>query len=124
MPHQMERLKQIELQSRIQRQGAGALTSDELAQQLGLTAEQQEQLQARAEEIQQEMEQKVAQFRLEARQKLLEVLTAEQRQKLEALMGATIELPEDQGFGRGGFGRRGNRDGRRNQADQPADQAN
>jgi hypothetical protein len=127
MPHQIERLKQIELQSRLQRQGASALTSDELAQQLGLSAGQQEQLQARAEEVEQEMEQKIVQLRLEARQKLLEVLTAEQRQKLEAMMGSTIELPEQRGFGRGGrggFGGRGNREGRPNQADQPANQAN
>jgi Spy/CpxP family protein refolding chaperone len=106
LPHQFERLKQIDVQARIQRQGASALTGGQLAETLGLTPEQQEKLRARAEEVQREMEEQIRQLRLEARNKVLEVLTAEQRAKLDGLMGEQFDVP-DQGFGFRGRGDRG-----------------
>ena len=115
LPHQFERLKQIDVQARLQRQGAGALTSGQLAETLSLTPDQQEKLQARAEEVQREMDEQIRQLRADARNKLLEVLTAEQRAKLDALMGEQFDVP-DQGFGfrgRGGRFDRGDR-GERN----------
>lgn len=94
LPHQLERLKQIELQGRLQQGGAAALTGGELADALGLTPEQQEQLRQRAEQVQQEMQDKIRQLRADARQKLLEVLTPEQRAKLDAMMGEQFDLPD------------------------------
>ena len=105
LPHQLERLKQIDVQARIQRQGAAALTGGQLAETLNLTPDQQQKLQARAEEVQREMDEQIRQLRLEARNKILEVLTAEQRAKLESLMGEQFDVP-DQG---GGFRGRGDR---------------
>jgi Spy/CpxP family protein refolding chaperone len=114
LPHQFERLKQIDLQSRLQQRGAAALTSGELAKTLNLTDAQREKLEQRAEEVQQEMQEKIQQLRVEARNKMLDVLTAEQRAKLESLMGNDFALTDQgPGFGRrggfGGFG--GNREG-------------
>lgn len=106
LPHQFDRLKQIGVQQRVQTQGAGALTSGELAEALNLTDTQREKLEQRAAEVQQELQDKIAQLRLEAREKMLDVLTAEQRTKLNSLMGDSFALP-DGGFGPGGFQFRG-----------------
>jgi Spy/CpxP family protein refolding chaperone len=116
LPHQFDRLKQIDVQMRVQQQGAGALTSGALAETLDLTDSQRKRLEERAAEVEQELQEKISQLRIEARKKLLDVLTGEQRAKLESLMGddfaATDPAP---GFGRrggrGGFFGGGNRNG-------------
>jgi Spy/CpxP family protein refolding chaperone len=120
LPHQFERLKQIDLQSRLQRGGAAALTQGELADTLGLSESQREQLQEKTEEVQKDLEAKISQLRIDARNQVLEVLTTEQRAKLQAMMGSDFALPEPQfgppggrrgGFGAGGRGGRGGRGG-------------
>ncbi len=93
MPHQFDRLKQIDLQSRIQRGGAAALTEGELADTLGLTEGQREQIREKSEEVQKDLNEKINQLRVDARNQLLEVLTTEQRAKLESMMGADFALP-------------------------------
>jgi Spy/CpxP family protein refolding chaperone len=108
LPHQFERLKQIDLQSRIQRGGPSALTEGELAETLGLTDQQKEQLRQRSQEVQQELQQKIQQLRTEARGKLMEVLTPEQRTKLESMLGEEFAVPDQPGGGRF-FGRGGRR---------------
>jgi Spy/CpxP family protein refolding chaperone len=123
LPHQMDRLKQIELQSRIQRGGATALTEGEMAQTLGLTNAQQEQLRQRSAEVQQELQEKIRQLRVEARGKLMEVLTPEQKAKLETMLGEEFSLPDQPGGGGRFFGRGGGRgrgDGKRGDAPAPA----
>jgi Spy/CpxP family protein refolding chaperone len=105
LPHQFARLKQISVQQRIQMQGAGALTSGDLAEALNLTDAQREKLEQRAAEVNKELQEKIAQLRLEARNKMLDVLTAEQRAKLDAMMGDGFALQD--GFGGGFRGRRG-----------------
>jgi hypothetical protein len=116
LPNQFDRLKQIDLQSRVQREGAAALTSGELADQLGLTDDQREQLQQKSEQVQQDLQTKIRQARLDARNQLLDSLTADQRAKLETLMGAQFDLPEPNPnggqFGNRGPGARGGRGGR------------
>jgi Spy/CpxP family protein refolding chaperone len=114
LPHQFERLKQIDVQQRIQQRGASALTSGELAEALNLTDEQREKLEQRAEEVREELQEKMRQLQTEAREKMLDVLTAEQRAKLNELMGDSFEMREDFGRfgGRGGF-RGGRGDGER-----------
>jgi Spy/CpxP family protein refolding chaperone len=120
LPHQFDRLKQIDLQNRIQRDGAAALTDSELAETLGLSEAQRDEIRDRAEQVQQDLQDKIRQLRLEARNQLLEVLTAEQRAKLDAMMGEEFAVPEpDFGrFRRGGpFG--GGRGGRDRDQDAP-----
>jgi Spy/CpxP family protein refolding chaperone len=129
LPHQFDRLKQIDVQSRLQRGGAGALTGGELAETLGLTDAQREQIEEKAEEVQKDLEAKISQLRVDARNQLLEVLTPEQKAKLQSMMGSDFAVPEQQfgppggrggrnaGFGggrggRGGRGERGDRGGR------------
>jgi Spy/CpxP family protein refolding chaperone len=92
------------LQTRIQQRGAAALTTGELAETLNLTDSQREKLEERAAEVQEELQQKIRQLHVEARNKLFEVLTAEQRAKLDTLIGDQFDM-QGPGFGRGGFGR-------------------
>ena len=111
LPHQFERLKQIDLQARMQRGGTSALTSGEVGDALALTDEQREKLEQRAAEVREELQGQIRQLQADARKKVLDVLTSEQRAKLEKLMGAQFNLPEpDFGGFRGRFGR-GGRDG-------------
>lgn len=114
LPHQFDRLKQIDLQSRLQRGGASALSEGELADTLGLSESQRDQLREKQEQVQKELDEKIGQLRVDARNQLLEVLTPEQRAKLQGMMGADFALREPQ-FGPpggrggrfGGAGRRG-----------------
>jgi len=122
LPHQLERLKQIDVQSRLQRGGSYALTNGDLAKTLSITAEQKEKLEKRAAEVQQELEAQIRQLRTDARKKLLEeVLTAEQRSQLEKLMGDQFDLPE-QRFDFGRFrGRGGDRERGRGEPERPSE---
>lgn len=116
LPHQLQRLKQIELQVRMQQRGEGGLSSRAVADALDLSDEQREKLEQRAEEIRQELQERVRQAQTEAREKLLEVLTPAQREKLEELMGDSFQMRDDDRFARGGFrgrdGGRGDGEGR------------
>ncbi len=107
MPHQFDRLKQIDLQARIQRGGAGALSEGELADALELSESQREQIREKSEVVQKDLQEKINQLRLDARNQLLEVLTPDQRAKLESMTGAEFSLPERR------FGGVGGQDGRR-----------
>jgi len=108
LPHQFDRLKQIDLQTRIQRGGAAALADGQLAETLGLSDQQKDQLRERSQEVQQELQEKIRQLRVEARGKLMDVLTPEQRAKLESMLGEEFAVP-DQPFGGRLFGRGGRR---------------
>jgi Spy/CpxP family protein refolding chaperone len=104
LPHQMERLKQIDLQSKVRQNGAG-----DIAQALNLTDAEREKLEARIAEVQEEMRTKIRELQAEARDKMLDVLTPEQQAQLKKMMGDQFET-RDQGFGggfRGQFGRGG-----------------
>jgi hypothetical protein len=110
LDHQVERLRQILLQMRMRSMGygaAGALTGDEVAEALGLTKEQKEQIRTKEVEIRQEMQKKQQEFyrklRDDARAELMGVLSEAQRKKLEELMGTKFEWQTVQwGRARGG----------------------
>jgi hypothetical protein len=111
LPHQIDRLKQVALQKQMDRSGAaGALTSSEVAEQLGITDEQKERLKKREKEIKEELAKKVVQLREEARQELLQELTAKQREQLKQMTGEKFKAePNDW---REMFQKRQNRPGR------------
>lgn len=103
LPHQMARLKEIQLQQQIQRGGLQGALRGPLAEELGITDAQREELMAKAQELQQEMQEKIAQLRKDAEEELMQVLTPEQQSKLKSMTGSEFEV-EQRGFGRGGFG--------------------
>lgn len=107
LPHQKTRLQQIVVQSQLRRQNTSdALSNGKLAEELGITADQKEQLAKIQEEATKDMEEKIAKAREDAKNKVLKVLTAEQRAKLDKLIGTPIEF-SNRGFGGGGPGGRG-----------------
>ncbi|QDU93335.1 hypothetical protein [Lignipirellula cremea] len=103
LPHQVDRLRQIELQSRMRQGGAsGVLRDNNLREKLGITDEQIERMQEAAEKAREEMTEKVAKLRKEAEDKVLNELTPTQRQQWEEMFGKQFEFPAPQG----GFGGR------------------
>jgi hypothetical protein len=101
---QNERLDQIVLQAR----GAQALNDEKVAAELKLTDDQKQKLseiQQKAfqqmRELQQGDQEKRAQIFKTARDEAMGVLTAEQKEQLEKMKGAKIELPDNFGFGGG-----------------------
>jgi hypothetical protein len=110
LPQQRQRLKEIVVQSQIRRQGtSGALTAGTLATELNITEEQKQKLAEMQTKVEEELRKEIEQLRLESRDKILSVLTAEQRAKLNSLMGKPIEFQQGGfgGFGGGGPGGRG-----------------
>lgn len=113
LPQQRDRLKQITVQSRLQRGGTSdTLASDEVAKELGITEAQKEELKKVAEEADVEMRQKIEKLREEAREKIISVLTPDQQARFKRLIGEKIEFaPPQFGGGRGGPGGPGGRGG-------------
>jgi len=119
LPHQVARLKQITLQSRLRRGNTSdAIASDAVAKELGITDEQKEKLKAAQEEAQKEMQEKLTKLQDELKAKVLKVLTAEQRAKFEKMVGEKIE------FSANGFGGRGARGGAAAGGARPAPEGN
>lgn len=88
LPHQMERLQQISLQGRMKAGGASGLLADKkLAEELGITEEQQKKLREKAEELSRQLREKIEALREQTREELLGELTAEQREKLKKMLG-------------------------------------
>ena len=109
-PKQVERLKQIGVQSRLTRGSTvDALTGEELSKDLGITDAQKEALKKAQEEADAEMQAGITKLREAARQKVLSVLTADQQAKLKSLSGEPITFSRGgpAAGGRGGAGGRG-----------------
>lgn len=88
LPHQKQRLQQLSYHVEMQnRPGGEAIFQGRIADQLELTEEQREKLQERAEEIEKELDEKIAELKKKARADLLKGLTAEQRKKLDEMLG-------------------------------------
>ena len=101
---QLERLKQI----RIQALGAGALMDDTLAKELSITDDQV----AKFQSAMQEMRQgggggNPGEMRAKMTAKAMEILSADQKAKLEALKGPAFDVSKLQMRGPGGGGRPG-----------------
>ena len=113
LPKQIERLKQISVQSRLSRSNtADALASEELSKDLGITDAQKEALKKAQEEADAEMQAGITKLREAARQKVLGILTPEQQAKLKSLTGETIQFTRTGRGGPGGTGGRGGAGGR------------
>lgn len=115
LPHQVERLQQIEIQQRVEREGGAAVAGGALAEKLGLSDEQKAKMQEKAAEARKELEEKVRKARQEAQEKILAVLTPAQRAQYDALVGTPFKMEQgDRGRrDRGRGGDRGDRGDRR-----------
>jgi hypothetical protein len=112
LPHQRERLKQLQVQSQMRFGADRALASGTLAEQLGITEEQKEKLAAKQQEIQAGLQEKIAKLQEEARDELFSVLNPDQQAKLKAMIGKPFTFTGGPGGGFGGAGGRGGTGGR------------
>lgn len=105
LPHQRRRLSQLEIQFRMRAGGGlGALGSQKIVEQLGVTEEQHEVLRSKAMELGQEFSQKIAELRREMQDRLLAELKPDQRAKFQEMLGDPFEFqdrPPGAGFGQG-----------------------
>ncbi len=111
-PSQFDRIKQITLQQQMRNQGAEGALSGRLAEELGLTEEQKEQLREKAQQVREDMQKKMADIRKQAEDELLSVLTPTQREKLKSMLGDDFEVENRFGGPGGGFEGRGGTQGR------------
>ena len=111
LPHQRTRLKQItvQTQSRGRNGVVGALSSSAVAEELGLSEEDIEELREKQEEVQKKLQEKIAKLNQEAEDEVLSVLSSEQRKKYKEMVGDKFEFQNN--FGRGQRGQRGQRGG-------------
>ena len=93
LPHQLKRLNQISFQLRTK--GISNFSGDKfdksVAEKLGLSAEQQNQLRDKSREITKRLEAEFKRMRAEAKEELLGVLTVDQRAKFSELSGSKYE---------------------------------
>ncbi len=93
LAHQKKRLDQIQYQLQVKTQGTYALQNPQLAKVLGITDEQIQQMRQKALEENRKLAAEYQRMRRESQDKILEdVLTKEQKKRLEELSGKSFEL--------------------------------
>jgi hypothetical protein len=98
LPHQMKRLKQLEVQNR-SRGGGQALLSERTGEELGLTTEQKESLRKKAAELEEQIRKKLTEMRKQAQDEMLQLLTPAQRAKWKEMVGDPFEFQQPPRFG-------------------------
>ena len=95
LPHQVERLKQIRMQSLLQRKSiVEILTSDPVKTNLEITDDQSADLKTKEKEIEEELQREIAELRERAREKLLGSLRPTQKEAVEKMFGETYKFKE------------------------------
>ena len=92
LPHQIARLQQVAFQTHMKQAGtAGALASDKVAEELGITNEQIERLKKRSKEINEKLVKDMDALKEKAKEELLKELSLDQQAKLKEMMGDKYE---------------------------------
>jgi hypothetical protein len=95
LPHQYDRLKQLRYHVLMRRLGpVNVITSNPLAEEIGLSPSQSKNLKQSALEINEDLEQQIAELRLRAMDKLISQLEKDQQIKLNAIMGNLFQYQE------------------------------
>jgi Spy/CpxP family protein refolding chaperone len=94
LPHQLKRLDQLQMQMRM-RGGTMALFGREVAQELGITDDQREQLRPQVEGIERETQRKIAEIRRQAQQQVISLLSPDQQAKFRDLVGDPFEFANE-----------------------------
>lgn len=93
LPHQIERLKQIRMQSLVKRKSfIEVLTTNPLKTKLELSDDQCRDLRLNEKKISEELEREIAKLRERAREKLLSSLTSTQQAEIKELFGEAFEF--------------------------------
>ncbi len=95
LPHQIERLKQISLQSEMKMRGdSAALTGKKLAEALDIDDEQKKKIEEKAKELKTQLQKDIEKLKEKARSVLLDELSSEQRKKLESMLGEQFQFKQ------------------------------
>ena len=95
LPHQVERLKQLRMQSLLRRKSVvEILTSDPVKTNLEITDDQSDDLKKKEKEIEEELQREIAKLREKAREKLLGSLRPTQKEAVEKMFGDTYKFKE------------------------------
>jgi Spy/CpxP family protein refolding chaperone len=94
LPHQMKRATQ--LMTQMQMRGGRGMLDDSIAQDLGLTDAQKEQLRAKSAQLEEEVRKKLAELRAETQNELLKVLTPAQQAKWKDMVGEPFEFQREE----------------------------
>ncbi len=100
LPNQQQRLQQVARQMKMKRLGTSRLLTEQLAEELDLSEQQQDRIRTRAKELQEELNRKVAELRENARQQLIKELSSGQRRKLAELIGDDLVISDEDRDGR------------------------
>ena len=93
LPHQLERLGQIRMQSTLRRRSlVDVLTSDPLKSKLEISDQQSSDLKTKEKEIEKELQREIAKLRKQAREKLLSTLRPTQKAEVEKMFGDAFEF--------------------------------
>jgi hypothetical protein len=88
LPHQIDRLRQVALQTHMKQAGtAGALVSEKVAEALSISDDQKERLKTRQKELKEKLAKDIEALKKKAKDDLLMELTADQRSKLKSMVG-------------------------------------
>ena len=96
LPHQVKRLRQIHLQSKMKRQSLlDILTEDPVKTELEISDDQESELRKEEKKIEEELEKEIQKLRKEAQEKLLGKLKPGQEKKAKELLGEAFEFGDD-----------------------------
>lgn len=96
LPHQIQRLRQVALQTHMRQAGtAGALSNAEVAEELGISEAQIKQLKEKAKELREQLEKDVKALQEKMKESLIAELTPEQQAKLKEMIGDKYEPNQD-----------------------------
>lgn len=103
LPHQIKRLDQIDMQRRIRSGGLNVVGAREIAATLNISDDQREKMHAMNERAEAELRRRMAELRAGMQRQILEMLTPEQKLKLQDMVGPPFEfrtIPRDTRRGR------------------------
>ena len=115
LPHQSKRLKQLEVQQRMRGGGVMGALGGDVAEQLGISEEQQDKLREKAQGLDQEMRKKMTEIRKQLQDQLLAELSPDQRKQFNDLVGEPFEFRDEDRPPPGGRGEVGRGAGGRDQ---------
>ncbi len=93
LPHQIERLRQIRMQSQLRRRSlVDILTSDPVKSDLEITDRQSQELRQAEREIEEDLRKQIAKLRERARDRLLSKLNRAQKDQVEEMIGESFDF--------------------------------
>ena len=96
LPHQRERLQQIQMRSLLRRRSlVDIITSDPVKTNLEITDDQSTELKKAEKEIEEQLEKDIARLREKARDRLLSKLNGKQKSEVETMLGEAFEFQND-----------------------------